>query len=77
MTNNPRPADLEVADENAWFTSSYSNEISGADCVSVAPLAGQVGIRDSKQPDGPAVAVPTASWTSFVDVAQSGELSPA
>ncbi len=40
-----------------WRTSSYStNE---GDCVEVATVPDRVLVRDSKDPDGPALAVPT------------------
>lgn len=48
-----------------WFKSSFS----GADknCVEVAFLAdGAVGIRDSKNPAGPALVVGSAAWDSFL-----------
>ncbi|WP_328389831.1 DUF397 domain-containing protein [Nocardia sp. NBC_00416] len=49
-----------------WFKSTYS----GADkaCVEVAFLAdGAVGIRDSKNPAGPALVVDPAAWDCFLD----------
>ncbi|MGW1739483.1 DUF397 domain-containing protein [Nocardia sp. NPDC001965] len=50
----------------AWFKSSFS----GADknCVEVAFLIdGAVGIRDSKNPAGPALVVDPVAWDSFLD----------
>ena len=61
----------DVAPEAAWFKSSYSNDTGGS-CVEIAPLAGQVGIRDSKDKTGPALVVPTAAWSSFVGLVRSG-----
>lgn len=49
-----------------WFKSTYS----GAEkaCVEVAFLAGgAVGIRDSKNPAGPALVVGPAAWDAFLD----------
>ncbi|MFD9206601.1 DUF397 domain-containing protein [Streptomyces sioyaensis] len=60
----------DVAPESAWFKSSYSNDTGGA-CVEVADLTGQVGIRDSKDKNGPALVVPTAAWSSFVGLVRS------
>ncbi|MGA9690117.1 MAG: DUF397 domain-containing protein, partial [Pseudonocardiaceae bacterium] len=40
-----------------WRTSSYS--AGSGNCVQVAPAPDQVLVRDSKDPDGPALAVPT------------------
>ncbi|WBB76899.1 DUF397 domain-containing protein [Micromonospora sp. WMMD1128] len=53
-----------------WRKASRSSTNGGA-CVEVADnLAGVVGVRDSKDPTGPALAFPTASWRAFVaDVA--------
>ena len=45
-----------------WRTSSYSN---GA-CVQVAPAPDRVLVRDSKDPDGPALTVPTPAWRAFL-----------
>ncbi|WBB78368.1 DUF397 domain-containing protein [Micromonospora sp. WMMD882] len=40
---------------------------SGGNCVEVADkLAGVVGVRDSKDPGGPALAFSPAAWRSFV-----------
>ncbi|MGH3874366.1 MAG: DUF397 domain-containing protein [Pseudonocardiaceae bacterium] len=57
----PEPADI------VWHTSSYSAH--GGTCVQVAPAPGRVLIRDSKDPDGPALAVPTTSWRTFLTTA--------
>ena len=40
-----------------WRTSSYS--VGNGACVEVAPAPDRVLVRDSKDPDGPALAVPT------------------
>ncbi|WP_084522499.1 DUF397 domain-containing protein [Nocardia inohanensis] len=48
-----------------WFKSSYS-ESSGA-CVEVAWLGGgEVGVRDSKNPTGPALTFQPGEWDAFV-----------
>jgi hypothetical protein len=47
-----------------WRTSSYTN--GGATCVEVAPAAGGVLVRDSKDPEGPALAVPTPARHAFL-----------
>lgn len=49
----------------AWRKSTYSNG-SGGNCVEVARnLPGVVAIRDSKNPDGPALVFTPADWQAF------------
>ncbi|WP_326594485.1 DUF397 domain-containing protein [Streptomyces brevispora] len=48
-----------------WFKSSYSGG-SGTECVEVADLGTSVGVRDSKQPVGPYIAVGSGAWAAFV-----------
>jgi Domain of unknown function (DUF397) len=50
-----------------WRTSSYSGG-NGGECVQVegAPGIGRVLVRDSKNPDGPVLAVPSAEWRRFI-----------
>ncbi|MGH3928513.1 MAG: DUF397 domain-containing protein [Pseudonocardiaceae bacterium] len=47
-----------------WRTSSYST--SQGDCVEVAPAPDRVLVRDSKDPDGPALACRTPAWRAFL-----------
>ncbi|MFG1676663.1 DUF397 domain-containing protein [Micromonospora sp. NPDC049282] len=56
-----------------WRKSSRSSGNGGA-CVEVADnLPGVVGVRDSKDPTGPALAFEPASWQAFVaQVAERG-----
>ncbi|MFB6552151.1 DUF397 domain-containing protein [Streptomyces sp. NPDC056405] len=63
-----------MAPESAWFKSSYSNDSGGA-CVEVAGLAGEVGIRDSKDKAAPALVVPASAWSSFVGAVSTHHLS--
>ncbi|MGI5531083.1 DUF397 domain-containing protein [Streptomyces syringium] len=67
MTANAYLA-LDMADETSWFKSSYSNDNGGGGCISIAVLTDQVGVRDSKQTNGPAFLVPTTAWSAFVDM---------
>ncbi|MQY18576.1 DUF397 domain-containing protein [Nocardia macrotermitis] len=49
-----------------WFKSSRS--IGGKDCVEVAHLSeGMVGVRDSKNPTGPALIFTPSDWDTFTD----------
>jgi Domain of unknown function (DUF397) len=50
-----------------WHTSSYSGN--GGDCVQVAPTPDRVLVHDSKDSDGPVLAVPAAAWRAFLAVA--------
>lgn len=47
-----------------WHTSSYSG--SGSACVEVAPAPTGVLVRDSKDADGPTLAVTTTAWRAFL-----------
>ncbi|MEN3613351.1 DUF397 domain-containing protein [Plantactinospora sp. ZYX-F-223] len=50
----------------AWRKSTRSNGHSG-NCVEVADnLPGVVGVRDSKDPAGPALLFSASAWRSFV-----------
>jgi hypothetical protein len=60
-----------------WVTSSYSDN--GGQCVEVAAnLAasrGVVPVRDSKNPAGPVLSVPAASFTAFVAGLKAGHFT--
>jgi hypothetical protein len=61
-----KPSRLDL-NSNTWRKSSYSDG-SGADCVEVADnLPGTVPVRDSKNPQGPALVFPTRAWALFVN----------
>ncbi|MCP2256733.1 protein of unknown function (DUF397) [Streptoalloteichus tenebrarius] len=36
------------------------------DCVEVAPVRGDIAVRDSKNPDGPVLTFSPATWRAFV-----------
>ncbi|MGI5250474.1 DUF397 domain-containing protein [Actinacidiphila glaucinigra] len=48
-----------------WFTSSYSDD-QGGNCVEVATTPQRVHVRDSKDPDGPALSFTPAAWAEFL-----------
>ncbi|MFG2945519.1 DUF397 domain-containing protein [Streptomyces adustus] len=56
-----------VADSGnpVWFTSSYSNG-AGGECVECALTESGTVVRDSKDPEGPAMAVSSGAWRTFV-----------
>ena len=52
-------------DRATWRKSSYSGT-NGGNCVEVAHnLPGAVAVRDSKNPDGPALVFTPADWAAF------------
>ncbi|QNP73143.1 DUF397 domain-containing protein [Streptomyces roseirectus] len=54
-----------------WRRSSYSNT-NGGDCVEIAEdFTGVVPIRDSKNPHGPVLTVPTSAWDTFISSLKS------
>jgi hypothetical protein len=55
---------IEVAAAR-WRKSSRSAQ-GGDDCVEVAGLPGTVAVRDSKNPDGPALAFAATEWAAFI-----------
>ncbi|MDX3453038.1 DUF397 domain-containing protein [Streptomyces sp. ME02-8801-2C] len=63
---HPHLTALDLAPENAWFKSSYSD--AGQNCVEASHLAPAmgIGIRDSKNPTGPALHLTPTTWTAFV-----------
>ncbi|MET8382708.1 DUF397 domain-containing protein [Streptosporangium canum] len=61
--------DLSAA---VWRKSSRSSD-NGGQCVEVADnLPGVVGIRDSRDPDGPKLLFTPAEWRSFIGGVKSG-----
>jgi len=48
----------------SWRKSSYSGG-NGGNCIQVADLPGTVAVRDSKDPDGPALLFTPAEWAAF------------
>ncbi|PJJ01039.1 uncharacterized protein DUF397 [Streptomyces sp. 2333.5] len=66
---------IEVSDDfltaAAWRKSSYSNS-DGGECIEIADnLPALVPVRDSKNPQGPALVFSAAAWGSFVAAVKS------
>jgi hypothetical protein len=56
-------------DKVSWRKSTHSNK--GGDCVEVADLG--IGVRDSKDPNGPVLFFARAEWRAFVAGVLTGE----
>jgi Domain of unknown function (DUF397). len=61
-----RETAAQDAGELAWFKSSHSDGPEGDSCVEVAETPGTVHVRDSKDTDGPRLAVGPRAWAGFV-----------
>lgn len=55
-----------------WQKSSRSS--ANGQCVEVAFLDAVIAVRDSKNPDGPALVFTPGEWNAFVDGVAAGEL---
>jgi Domain of unknown function (DUF397) len=56
-----------------WSKSSYSGS-NGGNCVEVARnLPGMVAVRDSKDPEGPALAFGPEGWAAFTRGIRAGK----
>jgi hypothetical protein len=61
-----------TASDSQWVKSSFS--FANGDCVEVASLAdGLVGVRDSKDSDGPVLRFTSSEWRAFVGGVRNGE----
>ncbi|WJK36586.1 DUF397 domain-containing protein [Solwaraspora sp. WMMA2065] len=56
-----------------WFTSSRSSE--NAACVEVRLSADTIGVRDSKDRSGPALAFDPSAWTGFLTTLKAADPS--
>lgn len=55
-----------------WRKSTRSGNV--GNCVEVADLDASVGVRDSKNPTGPALLFAPTEWAAFVADVKSGRL---
>ncbi|MET7424341.1 DUF397 domain-containing protein [Dactylosporangium sp. NPDC005555] len=54
-----------------WRKSTKSQQ--NGQCVELARVGGVIGVRDSKEPDGPVLAFTVEEFASFLDGAAKGE----
>jgi hypothetical protein len=54
-----------------WRKSTRSDH-QGGECVEVADLSPLIGVRDSKDPDGPRVTFSIAAWDAFTAAIKGG-----
>ncbi|MFI8436641.1 DUF397 domain-containing protein [Streptomyces sp. NPDC079020] len=66
MIRKPSTRDVSALE---WFTSSYSDSSNSNECVEVATTPDTVHIRDSKDVQGPLLALTPAAWVRFVPYA--------
>ncbi|MFI6790430.1 DUF397 domain-containing protein [Nonomuraea sp. NPDC050383] len=64
---------IRELDTAMWRKSTRSGP-DGGNCVEVAQLSGgHRGVRDSKNPTGPALIFTSSEWDAFIDGAKNGE----
>jgi hypothetical protein len=56
-----------------WRKSTRSN--GSGDCVEVADLGGVVGVRDSKDHDGPVLVFAPVPWSNFLSCLNDGRVT--
>jgi hypothetical protein len=57
-----------------WRKSSHSGSVVDSDCVEVADFAGAIGVRDSKNPDGPHLTLSGRSFATLIGRVKAGRL---
>jgi hypothetical protein len=73
VSNGMSATELTSATRASWVKSSYSGP-TGGNCVEVAFLEdGQVAVRNSRQPSGPALVFSAREWDAFMHGAKDGE----
>jgi hypothetical protein len=63
-----------TSDENARVTWRKSTRSNGSgNCVEIATIGDGIGVRDSKNPDGPVLRFTRSEWAAFIGGAHDGE----
>ncbi|MBW8486854.1 DUF397 domain-containing protein [Actinomadura parmotrematis] len=57
-----------------WRKSTYSGDPEIGTCVELAPAGGMRGVRDSKNPDGPALAFSVGELRALLGAVKNGDL---
>jgi hypothetical protein len=65
-------ADVPEERRLLWRKSSFSSD--SMNCVEFAPGSEHVGLRDSKDPDGPSLWFGVESWCHFIATVRTGVL---
>lgn len=69
---------VEFTRDFIWVKSSYS-DANGGECIefsrALTEAHGLVPVRDSKDPDGPALVFPAGGWSSFITAVKGGEFA--
>lgn len=68
VTKNGKQADFSKAQ---WHKSNRSNP--SGNCVEVAFVDELIGVRDSKDPQGPKLVFTKAEWNAFIGGTKDGE----
>jgi hypothetical protein len=72
LTPGDHPAKL--GSDAQWIKSSLS--FSNSNCVEVANLPdGEIGVRDSKDREGPVLVFTPGEWSAFLGGVQNGEFN--
>ncbi|AZM60576.1 MULTISPECIES: DUF397 domain-containing protein [unclassified Streptomyces] len=61
-----RKASTGDVSELAWYKSSYSDGPDGNSCVEIAIAPSAIHVRDSKNAEGPRLALTTVAWADFL-----------
>ncbi|WP_395360796.1 DUF397 domain-containing protein [Streptomyces sp. YH02] len=69
--SSPQPSEST----RVWFKSSYSGG-NATECLECAHTPTGALVRDSKRPEGPALALRAGAWRDFVENVSAGWLTP-
>jgi hypothetical protein len=64
---------MQLPEFTNWHKSTTSDD---GGCVEIAYADGIIGVRDSKDPDGPKLMFNQREWTAFTQGIRDGSLTP-